>query len=122
MTRTDEWLVRLARSSGALTLVCVPYAGARPGGFVPLARELDGVDVVAAQLPGHGRRLRETPLTSIADIVQGLAAAVEKSIDGPYVVLGHSMGGLVGVELVRALQEDKEPEHFIVSACRAPCE
>jgi surfactin synthase thioesterase subunit len=122
MTGGGEWLVPLARVPGTVTLVCLPYAGARPGVFVPLARALSGVNVVAAQLPGHGGRLRETPLTSVAEIVQGLAAAVGASVDGPYVVLGHSMGGLVGVELVRALQEDKGPEHFIVSACRAPRE
>ena len=88
--------------------------------FVPLARALTGVNVVAAQLPGHGRRLRETPLTSVTEIAEGLAGAVAASVRGPYVVLGHSMGGLVGVELVRALQDG--PRHLIVSACRAPAE
>ena len=99
-----------------------PMRGARPGVFGPLARGLAGVDVLAVQLPGHGRRLREEPLTSVSDIVRGLAPAVAAAVDGPYVVIGHSMGGLVGVELVRALQDEHGPEHFIVSACRAPCE
>jgi medium-chain acyl-[acyl-carrier-protein] hydrolase len=118
----DPWLVPLAGSQGAVTLVCVPYAGARPGVFVPLARALSGVSVVAAQLPGHGMRLREVPLTSVVEVARGLADAVKVSVKGPYVVLGHSMGGLVGIELVRALQDTRPPEHFIVSACRAPAE
>jgi surfactin synthase thioesterase subunit len=89
---------------GAVTLVCVPLCGGQAGGVVPLARALSGVNVVAAQWPGHGRRLRETPLTSVADIVQGLAAAVVASVDAPCVLHGQH-GWLVGVELVRALQE-----------------
>ncbi len=118
MIEDDPWLVRLRSSPGAVALVCVPYAGGMPGVFAAMARGLPGVDVFVAQLPGHGRRIRERPLTSIEEIVEGLSASVARVVDGPCVVLGHSMGGLVGIELARALP--RGPEHFIVSACRAP--
>jgi surfactin synthase thioesterase subunit len=120
----DSWLVPLATSPGAVTLVCLPYAGARPGVFLPLSRALSDLNVVAAQLPGHGRRIREQPLTSMAEIVAGLAPVVSKAVQGKFVLLGHSMGALVGVELARALQDagGPEPDHFIASACRAPGE
>lgn len=120
MTAAGEWLVPLGASDGAVTLVCLPYAGGRPGVFGPLARALDGVRVLGAQLPGHGTRLQEAPLASVPDIVDGLAKAVADAVRPPYVVMGHSMGGLVGVELIRALQDDLPPAHFVVSACRAP--
>ena len=109
-------------AGGAVTLVCVPYAGGRPGVFAPLARAFADVNVLAVQLPGHGQRIRERPLTSMADIVRGLAPAVTQAVQGKYVLFGHSMGALVGVELVRAMQEAgaAEPDHFIASACRAP--
>jgi surfactin synthase thioesterase subunit len=116
------WLVSLANSPGAVTLVCVPYAGARPGVFTPLARALTDVNVLAVQLPGHGQRIRERPLTSMADIIRGLAPAVTRAVRGKFVLFGHSMGALVGLELARALQEAgvAEPDHVIASACRAP--
>lgn len=122
----DPWLMRLATSPGAVTLVCIPYAGARPGVFTPLARAFPDLNVLAVQLPGHGKRIRERPFTSMAEVVDGLAPAVSKAVDGKFVLLGHSMGALVGLALARALQDqgspepDQEPDHFIASACRAP--
>jgi surfactin synthase thioesterase subunit len=38
----------------------------------------------------------------MADIVAGLAPAVSKAVAGKFVLLGHSMGALVGLELARA--------------------
>ncbi|MGH3380710.1 MAG: thioesterase II family protein [Actinoallomurus sp.] len=118
----DSWFVPLASSPGAVTLVCLPYAGARPGVFLPLARAFSEVNVLAVQLPGHGRRIRERPLTSMVEIVEGLVPAVTRAVQGKFVLFGHSMGALVGVELARALQSagGPEPDHFIASACRAP--
>ena len=118
----DSWLVSLASSPGAVTLVCLPYAGARPGVFLPLARAFSDLNVLAVQLPGHGRRIRERPLTSMAEIVAGLAPVVSRAVQGKFVLFGHSMGALVGVELARALQDvgASEPDRFIASACRAP--
>src|SRR4051812_6265830 len=97
----DSWLVPLASSPEAVTLVCVPGAGARPGVFSLLAKALDGVNVLAVQLPGHGRRIREQPLTSADDVIAGLAPAVAKAIAQPskLVIFGHSMGSVVALEL-----------------------
>src|SRR3954469_9101046 len=100
MTGVEEgpWLVPLATSPGAVTLVCVPYAGGRPGIFAPLARAFADVNVLAVQLPGHGQRIRERPLTSMDDVIRGLVPAVTHAVQGKFVLFGHSMGALVGLE------------------------
>jgi hypothetical protein len=77
-------LFPLATSPGAVTLVCVPYAGARPEVFIPLARAFADLNVLAVQLPGHGQRMRERPLTSMAEIVEGLAPALNKAVGGKF--------------------------------------
>lgn len=121
MTEESAWLVPLTAAPGAVTLVCAPYAGARPGVFGPLAKAFGDVNVLAVQLPGHGRRMRERPLTRVADIIAGLAPAVARAVTGKFVLFGHSMGALVALELARALQETgPEPDHVIVSASKAP--
>jgi surfactin synthase thioesterase subunit len=114
--------VPLAVSPGAVTVVCVPYAGGRSGVFAPLARALGDLNVLAVELPGHGQRVRERPLTSMADVVAGLAPAVSQGVSGKFVLLGASMGAVVALALAQALQEagGAEPDHLIVSASRAP--
>lgn len=118
------WLVPLVKVPEAVTLVCVPYAGGRPGVFGALARGLSGVDVLAVQLPGHGQRMLEEPLSSVSEIVRGLAPAVSRAVSDGFVLLGHSMGALVALELARVLRDagGPEPGHLIVSGCRAPSE
>lgn len=46
---------------GTVALVCVPYAGGRPGVLVPLARAFGDLNVLTVQLLGHGSRVRERP-------------------------------------------------------------
>jgi surfactin synthase thioesterase subunit len=123
----DAWLVPLATAPGGMTLVCVPGAGARPGVFGPLAKALDGINVFAGQLPGHGRRIREQPLTSAKEVIAGLAPAVARAVaragNGKLVVFGHSMGAVVALDLARALQESGlQPDHLIVASSKAPAD
>jgi len=57
--------------------------------------ERDGHHVVAADLPGHGRRAHERRRASVATYAQVVADAM--MLDGVHdgVVVGHSMGGIV---------------------------
>jgi medium-chain acyl-[acyl-carrier-protein] hydrolase len=43
-------------------------------------------------------------------------------MEKPFVFYGHSMGGLVGFELIRLLRKEGGPQplHFFVSGCRGP--
>lgn len=123
----DAWLVPLAAAPGGMTLVCVPGAGARPGVFGSLAKALGGLNVFAVQLPGHGQRIREQPLTSVKEVIAGLAPVVAKAVskvgDEKLVVFGHSMGAVVALELARALQDSgPQPDHLIVASSKAPAD
>jgi hypothetical protein len=51
------------------------------------------VNVVAAQLSGYGRRLREAPLTFITEIAGGLAGAVAAAVEQ---LVGGSLPGSTG--------------------------
>lgn len=55
------------------------------------------LEVVAPDLPGHGTA---APLPDYS--FAALAEAVAARLDGPYVVLGHSLGGVVALHLARA--------------------
>jgi medium-chain acyl-[acyl-carrier-protein] hydrolase len=55
-------------------------------------------------------------------LVEALAKGLEGSLDKPYALFGHSMGGLIAYELIRRLRAGGVPlpVHLFVSARRAP--
>jgi surfactin synthase thioesterase subunit len=106
-------------------LICVPHAGGTAALYRRWARALPpGLNPLAAELPGHGARRDEAAHTAwpalIADLAAEWAARLDFSV--PYAVFGHSMGALVGLELIHALRARSgvEPAWFGVSASVAP--
>jgi surfactin synthase thioesterase subunit len=75
-----------------------------------------------AQLPGRDERLRETPHAKVASMIDPLIEALEPLQDQPIAFFGHSMGGLIAWELMRAMRARKLPlpVHFFPSARPAP--
>ncbi|WP_404790315.1 type I polyketide synthase [Altericista sp. CCNU0014] len=107
----------------SLRLFCLPYAGAGASIFRSWAEALPpGVEVCAIQLPGREDRLGETPLTRIGSLVQRLVPILQPHLEIPFAIFGHSMGGLVGFELVRELRRQNcaLPTHLFASGIRAP--
>lgn len=107
----------------AFRLFCVPYAGAGVATFHGWASALPaGVEVCAAQLPGRDALHRLPPFNDVRPLVDALARALGPLLDLPFALYGHSMGGLVILELARALRRGgwPAPSHFLVSSCRAP--
>jgi medium-chain acyl-[acyl-carrier-protein] hydrolase len=116
-------LVTLAPGvAGAATVVCVPFAGGSAQVFAPLAAALNGPRVRGVQLPGRASRLREPPHRRLRDVVDEVTTALEAAVDGPFLLFGTSMGGLVAFETARALRRLGRalPAALIVAAARAP--
>lgn len=76
-----------------------------------------GVDVTAADLPGHGSRMEE-PFTLDEAFATIDRAVVDAAARGPVLLVGHSMGGLLCIEY--AGRVDKPPvAGFIAASCTA---
>jgi medium-chain acyl-[acyl-carrier-protein] hydrolase len=78
--------------------------------------------VCAIELPGHGRRLSEPPITQIEILIQRLSTSMQTWLDKPFIFFGHSLGALIAFELARSLRTHQRPgpELLWVSAARAP--
>ena len=106
-----------------MRLFCFPYAGGGASiyqkwtSFMPAEIEL-----CAVQLPGRENRLREKPCDQVKQLVEMLGQELHPYIDLPFAFFGHSMGAIIGFELLRYLRRNGEstPNHFFVSGCRAP--
>ncbi|WP_323747678.1 thioesterase II family protein [Catenulispora rubra] len=109
---------------GETVLYCLPHAGASASVYRSWTGQLGTVAVAPIQLPGRETRMREAPYTQMAPLVDELADAVlaQQPARGAYAVYGHSLGALVGFELVREIRrrEGTAPVHLIVSGCGAP--
>jgi medium-chain acyl-[acyl-carrier-protein] hydrolase len=104
-------------------VVCFPPAGAGSAWFRPLATALaPDVAMYAVELPGHGRRLRETPLAAASAVLDEVATIIDSVTATPCVLFGHSMGGLLAYEVARAMCAGRSPDPLllVVSGCSAP--
>src|SRR5690606_24703010 len=51
------------------------------------------------------RRVQESPYNNLKSLIDDLVPALQPLMDKPFMLFGHSMGGLVAFELARALRE-----------------
>ncbi len=99
-------VVELAAGGSAPILLCVPsvLAMSGPHEYVGLARAVEGAhDVHALHLPGFqpGSQLPKTMEEVLAEIAR---TTIEHTADSPFVLLGHSSGGLIAHALAARLQ------------------
>ncbi|MFD0563898.1 alpha/beta fold hydrolase [Kitasatospora saccharophila] len=112
-------------ADGLPTLFLVHAIGGTVHPYAALAKALKDtysvVGIEAFGLYGEG-----APVDSLAEIVERYAAAVRAaSPDGPYLLGGWSMGGIVAFEMARRLERDGAEVRFVAvldspSSCRRP--
>jgi medium-chain acyl-[acyl-carrier-protein] hydrolase len=121
----EIWLSRQrTRSAPArLRLFCLPYAGGGAQIYRTYSQALPAdVEVCAILLPGREKRFLERSLESVDAIVDQLAPVIARAGDLPYAIFGHSLGALVGFELLRRLRNEGQalPFRLFASGHRAP--
>lgn len=120
----NQWLFVPRRSARPRArLVCFPYAGGNANLFRSWPDDLQAsIEVWAVQLPGRGARFGDPAFTRMAPLLDGLEEVMIQSLDTPYALFGHSMGGLVAFELTRRLRRRGAPlpVHLFISGREAP--
>ena len=105
----------------ALRLYCLPFATGSASVYRDWTRWFPpSVEVRPLDYPGHGRRFGQRPLCSIHQIAQVFATEIARDLDVPFVVFGHSMGALVGIELARELRRRRAPLPLKIYASASP--
>ncbi|MEU5167971.1 MULTISPECIES: alpha/beta fold hydrolase [Streptomyces] len=117
--------VPTAGGTSALTLYCLPYAGASARMYADWdSRMPSSVTVRPLELPGRGARWSEPALTGMSALLEDLTGGMDEARHTPYALFGHSFGGVLAFELTRhlAARGFPAPQRLLVSACLAPHE
>jgi medium-chain acyl-[acyl-carrier-protein] hydrolase len=124
-TQMTPWIARYRpRPNASVRLFCLPSAGSGASSYRDWSDDLSGdIEVLPVQPPGRENRFVEEPLRRMDDMVASLIDALRPFMsDLPFAFFGHSLGGIVALEVARSLarRQGPLPCHMIVSARPAP--
>ncbi|MGC2774361.1 MAG: alpha/beta fold hydrolase [Bradyrhizobium sp.] len=107
-----------------MRLICLPYAGGSAMIYARWKRSVPSwIDIVPLEWPGRGARMDEPLHMDPAALADQLAAElVGASLAAPYVLFGHSLGGLIAFEVAHRLLAlgAPPPQLLLVSGTEAP--
>jgi medium-chain acyl-[acyl-carrier-protein] hydrolase len=110
-----------AARSDRVRVFCLPYAGGGASAYVPWQRAQDQLEILPVRLPGREARAAEPSIPRMDPLVEQLTEGLRPYAGGSFAIFGHSMGGLVALELARRLTaEGLAPEHLVVGGSGAP--
>lgn len=117
----NEIIKQFGAPAGSTQLICFPFAGGYSASFRPLYEHLKAdFEVLAIEPPGHGTN-RMAFVDNLEELVDLYIAALKPRLSAPFVLFGHSMGGMVVYRLTQKLeQEGIFPAAAVISAIQPP--
>ncbi len=112
-TRSASWILgRVSVTRPGTRLICIPQA----------LSLIHGIELAPVELPGRGTRADEELPQTLEELAEQLLAGLAGELEPPYVLFGHSLGGLLAHQLTLLLQERGGPAPLatVVAAARAP--
>lgn len=108
-----------------INLYCLPFAGGSSYSYNLFSPHLSSkINFIPVELPGRGKRIKETLLKSANQIADDIFTAIRPEVVSgvPHAIFGHSMGALLGYLLTRKLLENnlQPPLHLFVSGRGGP--
>jgi surfactin synthase thioesterase subunit len=127
VTSISRWLPWSADEVAAskLRVVCLPHAGGSASSFRPWMRRYNnaGLAICPVEYPGRGIRHEEPFAASVEELAGGLARDLRQWLEaGPFSIIGHSLGALVGFSLVQRLESTRSsvPARLVLCGARPP--
>ncbi len=109
--------------NGTCKIFLLPFAGASSYSYYDLTtRSNERFSFHPIEIPGRGRRHREPLVGDIENIALDTIKQMNLEKNVPYAIFGHSMGALLGFNVIRKQYSNglPLPLHFFASGCAAP--
>jgi len=106
-----------------INLFCLPFAGGNSYSYQKLAQyKADFINIVALDLPGHGKRMGKPLLTDITEMAEDMFYQMKDYLSEPYAIYGHSMGAILGYVISQKIvhKEMIPPVHLFVNGRQGP--
>lgn len=122
----NEWFVKKKNAAGqqiTTRIFCIHPVGAGASMFSHfLYHAPANTEVMAFQLPGRENRIGEAYFEDVPLLIEQMASAMKPYLDMPFIVMGHSFGGILGYELIRYLKTNfgQSPLRLFISGTIAP--
>ncbi|HEX9337032.1 MAG TPA: alpha/beta fold hydrolase, partial [Pseudonocardiaceae bacterium] len=121
--KVTPWLWHYGDPAARPTFVLAPFAGGSAYSVAEWTTDLlrDGESALAVQYPGRGPRASEPHAGWMAELADNAAEDLMRHTEGPLVLVGHSMGGLLCHEVTVRLEAAGRPvDLLVVSSARPP--
>ena len=94
-----EWIKKISGEEEQMRLICLPHAGAGGIIYMPWKGVLsEKIGLYTVLLPGREKRIREPLISDAVVLCQQILEGIKEELKPPYVLLGHSMGGILVYE------------------------
>ncbi|MBS0271692.1 MAG: thioesterase [Proteobacteria bacterium] len=124
MANDQNWYLEYKKNSNAaLRLFCFHHSGGGASTYHPWIEYLSPhIEMIAIQLPGRENRFTEPLNSDLNYIITQLSKNFDHYKNKPFIVFGHSLGGLLSYEFIKAIYQAYSlyPCHIVVSAAKAP--
>ena len=104
-------------------LVCFHFAGGSAQSFLPWRKHVGGrYNLLAAELPGRGRRYGEAFASSVYEAAAQFAEEALHLPRNPLIFVGHSLGALLAYETAYAMRErgGRQPIGLVAAGRQSP--
>jgi amino acid adenylation domain-containing protein len=121
---TTPWLLRkFEPGTDGERLFCFPHAGSGASAFRHWQSRLPAsVECCPVQLPGRENRVADPMPDTMDELAEQTVRALLPTMSPPYVLFGHSFGGLLAYTVARRLHEQGHPlpRTLLISGARPP--
>lgn len=104
-------------------LFCLPHAGGNKYAYQPFIEAApDFIDVKVLEYPGRGEKSSQALITDAISLAELMLNEIRDQLGTPYSIYGHSMGTLIGLLLLRKIEENglKMPEFVFFTGSEGP--
>jgi surfactin synthase thioesterase subunit len=107
-----------------INVICLPYAGGNKYSYRSYAEAAPpSLKFITLEYPGRGSRVKEALSTDLEELIDDLYKQFLSISDtAPYVIYGHSMGGLLTYLLTKKILSNggKAPLHLFITGTSGP--